>query len=74
MENISDVEKVGQYVIKHDEKGNKEVVWSNTNIDKPTWKDIKVAVEKEFPGIPDEKLGFLSGIMSLTIKVGHSIL
>lgn len=74
MENIPSLEKKGQYVIKYDQKGNKEVVWSNTDIDKPTWKDIKIAVEKEFPGIPEEKLGFLSGIMSLTIKVGHSIL
>ena len=74
MESLPSEGKIGQFVIKYDQKGNKEIVWSNTNIDKPTWKDIKVAVEKEFPGISDEELGFLSGIMSLTIKVGHSIL
>jgi hypothetical protein len=62
------------YRVQKDRAGNKEVVWSNTNIDKPTLGEAIRAALREFPGVPVDNLGLLSGIISLTMKEGHSIL
>ena len=62
------------YVVNRGNKGNKEVVWWNTNIDKPNLQDIIEASEKEFPGVPKGKLHLLAGFMSLTMKESSSIL
>ena len=62
------------YKIANDNAGKKEIIWWNTNIEKPTLKELNEAAQKEFPGVNPEKLGVLSGFMSLTLKEGHSIL
>lgn len=62
------------YVIKQDEKGEKEVAWRNTFLDKPNLWNIIDAAEKEFTGVPKGKLYLMSGIMSLTLKENPTIL
>lgn len=66
-------EKESSYKVGVDESGKKEVVWGNTYLNKPTLSEILQAAKDNFPEIPLNKIGVLSGIMSLTIKEGHFV-
>ncbi|MFA6552584.1 MAG: hypothetical protein WCT19_03750 [Candidatus Paceibacterota bacterium] len=61
------------YKVYNDESGKKQITWLNTYVDKPTLAEVLKACQDNFPEVPLEKIGVLSGIMSLTIKEGHLI-
>ena len=65
---------MANYIVRRDRDGKKEVVWQNTSLDKPKGWDIMDAAQREFGHVQFSELNFLSGIMSLTMKEGHSIL
>ena len=62
-----------KYRTQSDQAGCKEVIWPNTSIDKPTLGETIRTALREFPEVPMDDLGLLSGLMTLTMKKGHSI-